>query len=158
MVYTSPFVDDPVQMREYLPRLMDGVTTSEGVPLVGRVNVNLAPVEVLAALPDVDAVLADRIVSARGMRGDDAQDHAVWLLLEELVDRRTMMRLERYVTTGGDVASAQIAGYYDWGSPVVRWETVVDGTSVPARQVYYKDLRRLGRGVVDELLNMSSSP
>ena len=69
-----------------------------------------------------------------------------------------MMRLERYVTAGGDVGRAQIIGYYDQRSPIARFETVVDGTDRPARQVYYKDLRRLGRGVLEDVMNVTSTP
>ncbi len=159
-VFNSPFSTDPGLMREYLPRLMDAVTTGSGAPLAGRVNINLAPPEVLAALPGIDMALADRIVSARAMQsGDDlGGQHAVWLLVEGIVDRQAMMRLERYVTTGGDVGRAQIIGYYDQRSPIMRFETVVDATGLPARQLYYKDLRRLGRGVVDDVMNITGAP
>ncbi len=156
-VFNSPFLDDPGQMREYLPRLMDGVTIASDARLSGRININLAPPEVLAALPEIDMALADRIVSARGMPAEDdlSGQNAVWLLLEGIVEREAMMRLEPYVTTGGDVGRAQIIGYYDRRSPIMRFETVIDGTGLPARQLYYKDLRRLGRGVVDEVMSIT---
>jgi type II secretory pathway component PulK len=158
-VFASPFEPDPGVMREYLPKLMDSVTVGSGSPLRGRVNIQMAPPEVLSALPGVDMAIADRIVSARSMLSDgDQYRHPVWLLLEQIVDRRQMRQLEPYVTTGGDVARAQIVGYYDARSPIARFDTVLDGTSDRARQLYYKDLRRLGRGVVDELLDESRSP
>ena len=158
-VFASPFTDDPGAMREYLPKLLDAVTTGSGSPRQGRVNVNLAPPEVLMALPGIDAAEADRIVSARSMAGDDAaRQHPAWLLIEGIVDRSTMMQLQRYVTTGGDVGRAQVIGYYDQRSPIMRFETVIDGTYRPARQVYYRDLRRLGRGVVEEVMNIASTP
>ena len=40
----------------------------------------------------------------------------------------------------------------------MRFETVVDGTVRPARQVYYKDLRRLGRGVLGDVINVTETP
>ena len=158
-VFASPFTLDPVDMREYLPTLMEAVTVGRGTPLFGRVNVNLAPPEVLAALPGIDMALADRIVSARSLLSatDPQRRHAVWLLTEGIVDRSAMMRLERYVTTGGDVGRAQIIGYYDQRTPLMRFETVVDGTERPARQVYYKDLRRLGRGAVQDVMDAAQS-
>ena len=33
----------------------------------------------------------------------------------------------------------------------MRFETVIDATERPARQVYYKDLRKLGRGALAQL-------
>lgn len=158
-VYASPFTNDPMQMREYLPKLMDAVTVGSGSPIRGRVNIDLAPAEVLAMLPEIDTATADRIVAARTMRSSETEvRHAVWLLMEEIVERREMMRLEPYVTTAGDVGRAQIIGYYDLRSPIMRLETIIDGTYRPARQVYYKDLRRLGRGVVEELLTATETP
>ena len=41
-------------MRKYLPKLMDGVTSFDGAVIRGRVNVNLAPREVLRAIPGLD--------------------------------------------------------------------------------------------------------
>jgi hypothetical protein len=79
-------------------------------------------------------------------------------LLDDIVDRTTMMRLEPFVTTGGDVGRAQFIGYYDLRSPVVRFEAVVDGTERPARQVYYRDLGRLGRGVVEDVMDVTNAP
>lgn len=159
-VYESPFRSDPGQMEQHLPRFMDGVTVGNGSPIYGRINVNLAPPEVLAALPEVDPALADRIVSARGMASadDPKYRHAVWLLLEGIVDRGTMIQLEKYVTTGGSVGRAQIIGYYDRASPIMRFETVVDGTEQPARQVYYKGLQRLGRGIAEDVMKIASGP
>lgn len=159
-VYDSPFNSDSAAMQEYLPRLMDAVTVGTGDPIFGRVNVNLAPREVLAGLPGLDLSVAERIVSSRSLQSaqEEGRRHAVWLLLEGFVDRPTMMRLERYVTTGGDVGRAQIIGYYGSRGPLARFETVVDGTDQPARQLYYKDLRRLGRGALEDVINVTSMP
>jgi type II secretory pathway component PulK len=159
-VFDSPLAADSALLRENLPQWMDQVTVLSGAPIYGRVNVNLAPVEVLAAIPGIDAALAQRIVSARDLVAPDdpARRHAVWLLTEGLVDRMEMARLDRHLTTGGDVARAQIIGYYDARSPSMRFETVVDGTGRPARQVYYKDLRRLGRGALEDVMNVTNGP
>lgn len=157
-IFDSPLSDDSVQMRDELPRWMDGVTVIGGAPIYGRVNVNLAPPEVLAGVPGIDAALAQRIVTARRLVAldDPSRRHAVWLLTDGLVDRAEMARLDRFLTTGGDVARCQIIGYYDARSPVARFETIVDGTDRPARQVYYKDLRRLGRGALEDVMNVTS--
>lgn len=159
-VFASPWLDEPGQMREYLPKLMDEVTVGSGLPIPGRINVNLAPREVLAAIPGFDLALAERIVGSRAMSGGDelGRAHAVWLLVEGIVDRQEMRRIEPYVTAGGDVARAQIVGYYGLRGPFTRFETVIDGTVRPACQVYYKDLRRLGRGALGDVINLTQSP
>jgi hypothetical protein len=158
-IFASPFTDDPGHMREYLPKLMDQVTVRSGTPIVGRVNINLAEREVLSGIPGFDSALSERVISARTLvRLDDpARRHAVWLLTEGVVDRQQMRRLEPWLTTGGDVGHAQIIGYYDLRSPFMRFETIVDGTALPARQVYYKDLRRLGRGVLGDVISVTET-
>jgi type II secretory pathway component PulK len=153
-IVTSPFVDDPGQMQDYLPRLMDAVTTRSGAPIGGRVNINRAEREVLEGVPGVDASLAERIVSARSLSSgtDQRQQTTGWLLSEGLVNRDQFRAVEPWLTTRGDVGSAQILGYYGPRWPVVRFETVLDGTERPARQLYYRDLRRLGPGIVNDLI------
>jgi hypothetical protein len=124
------------------------------------VNVNLASREVLAGVPGIDSDLLERILAARTLTTveDQARGHAVWLLTEGVVDLNQMRRLLSYLTTGGDVARAQILGYYQVGSPVARFQTVIDATGKPARQVYYRDLRRFGHGPLREVMDVANMP
>jgi hypothetical protein len=158
-IFASPFPDDPGQMREYLPKLMDLVTVRDATPITGRVNINLADRDVLLGVPGIDTALAERILSARTLvpLGDPSRCTVAWLLMDGLVDRQQLQALEVSVTTRGDVGRAQIIGYYSPRRPVVRFETVVDGTGRPARQVYYKDLRRLGRGVLGDVIGVTET-
>jgi hypothetical protein len=160
IVLASPFTADETAMREYLPRLMDAVTIRRSTYFVGRVNVNLATREVLAGVPGIDSDLVERIIGARSLTAaeDPARRHPVWLLTEGVVDVAQMRRLLLYLTTGGDVGRAQVIGYYDVRSPVARFETVVDATRKPARQLYYKDLRRLGRGALLDVIDVANMP
>lgn len=160
MIVSSPFTTDPGQMREFLPKLMDRVTVGNGKPIFGRVNINLAPREVLLGVPDIDSAIVERVLSARNLMSldDPGRSHAVWLLAEEIVDRSKMRRLERCITVSGDVGRAQIIGYFDLRSPIARFETVLDATEIPARRVYYKDLRRLGRGSLEDVMNVTNTP
>ena len=64
-IFASPLTDDPGQMREYLPKLMDQVTVRSGTPIVGRVNINLAEREVLAAYPRIRHVRSPSASSPR---------------------------------------------------------------------------------------------
>ena len=51
-----------------------------------------------------------------------------------------MKALQPYLTGGGDVVRAQVIGFFDESGPSMRVETVVDATTNPPRQVYWKDL------------------
>jgi hypothetical protein len=74
-----------------------------------------------------------------------------------LVDLPQLKTLLPYVTTGGDVYRAQVIGYFDDKGPATREEVVIDATSSPARQVYWKDLKMLGAGYPAEVLGGSQS-
>jgi len=94
-------------------------------------------------------------LTARGARftqNDPSRRHAVWLLTEGIVDLETMRELEPQVTAGGDVFRAQVVGYFDDSGPCARADVVVDATTSPPKQVYWKDLRLFGRGYSLETL------
>lgn len=142
----SPWTSDPASLREALPKLLDLATVTDDPVLEGRININLAPRAVLQAVPGIDSGLADRILSARGVRGpreDTARRLPTWLWTEGLVERPQLQALWPYVTGGGDVVRAQIVGYDDLPGPTLRVELVIDAAQTPPRQIYWKDLRLL---------------
>ena len=156
-VLASPWANDPIAMRDYLPKLLDRAAVVPSRVVAGRVNVNLAPRAVLRAVPGMDSDLVERILAARGSRltqDDPSRRHPTWLLTEGLIDLARMRTLLRYLTTGGDVQRAQVVGFFDGPGPSLRAEVVVDATTRPARQIYYKDLRLFGRGYPLESLGM----
>lgn len=145
----SPLTANSQVFRETLPALLDQVSIGGDRVIRGRINLLEASEDVLVAVPGVTEELARRITTQRQVvsSGDgESRRHPTWLLADGLVDLAQMKRLLPYVTCGGDVYRAQIVGFFDEQGPVSRAEVVIDATSVPVRQVYYKDLRLLGRG------------
>ncbi|NLS90738.1 MAG: general secretion pathway protein GspK [Planctomycetaceae bacterium] len=145
----SPMTANSQVFRETLPALLDQVSIGGDRVIRGRINLLEASEDVLVAVPGVTEELARRITTQRQVAssGDgESRRHPTWLLADGLVDLAQMKSLLPYVTCGGDVYRAQIVGFFDEQGPVSRAEVVIDATSVPARQVYYKDLRLLGRG------------
>ncbi len=148
-VVASPFSSEPAAMRDYLPKLLDRTSVVSWPVLYGRVNVNLAPREVLRAVPGLEGTVADRIITVRGAQGareDGGRQSVAWLLTEGLVDLAQMRALLPYLTTGGDVIRCQVVGFSDRPGPSMRAEVVIDAAGAPSRQVYCKNLRLLGRG------------
>ena len=100
--------------------MLDWTTLDDAPVLRGRINVNRAPRPVLASIPGLDDSLVERIVAARTSR-DDSRDspwrHPTWLLSEGLVDVEQMGEILPYLTTGGDVYRAQVAGYFEGPGP-----------------------------------------
>ncbi len=142
-VVESPFGSDVSLRNADLLELLDLVTTRTTKKLIGRVNVNLAPVEVLAALPGLSDDTVGSIVSAReGNKEMSTRYHPAWLLVEGLVDLETMRAILPHVTCGGDVYRAEIWGRsgQEKRSPMVHFETVLDGTGKRCHAVYYREL------------------
>ena len=154
-VYQSPFTESPDVLNIHFSKLLDHVTTDKSPVLRGRIDINSAPREVIAAVPGMPDSAVEQILAGRGLAGgteDASRRHPTWLLAQNLVSLDTMRQLMPYVTCGGDVYRAQSVGYFDSGTPAARAEVVIDATGTVPRQVYYKDLRLLGRGFDLEIL------
>lgn len=142
----SPFSQDTSQMAKYLPELLDHATTNPDDVIYGRVNVNLAPRAVLLAVPGMDPKVADQILSTRPGSGGEGASTLAWMLTEDIVDLGGMKSLLPYVTARGDVFRAQIVANSGTSALTTRGELVLDATTSPVRQLYWKDLSLLGRG------------
>jgi type II secretory pathway component PulK len=155
-VLPCPFENNRATMREFLPKLVDQATVGAG-PVIGRIDVNQAPREVLLAVPSLSAGLVEDIISKRGSESDGVDEtrrHVTWLLLEGLVELEQMKELMRYLTVGGDVFSAQTVGYLEDGT-IYRAEFTLDATFRPPLLVSWRDLQRLGRGYDLSLLGLT---
>ncbi|HJN09328.1 MAG: type II secretion system protein GspK [Pirellulaceae bacterium] len=138
----SPFSSEPPMMQSQLPEFLDQVAVTSDTRFEGRVNINLAPREVLLAVPGIDESLAERVLAARSMAGENnaGRDHPVWLLTEDLVDLATMRKLLPNVNAGGDVFYGEFLGSTGQHAPVYRCEAVIDAAGQAARQVYFREL------------------
>jgi hypothetical protein len=126
-----------------LSRVLDEVSIDKSNTLPGRVNIELAPREVLIGIPGMDVVMVDRILSSRTLSADGSHSHAhpAWLLEQGVVDLPMMSRLLPRVTTGGDVWSGEIAAWQEDYSLLIRDEFIIDAAGKTGRQLYCKDLR-----------------
>ena len=138
----SPFSSEPLMMRDQLGMLLDQVSVSNDAVIEGRVNINSAPREVLLAVPGIDESLAEQILAARSMIGQHGQSRSsvAWPLVEGLVDLDTQRRLLPHINVGGDVVRAEFWGRVAPKATQYRCEVVIDGTRLPARQVYFREL------------------
>lgn len=158
--WESPWTTDPNDMRTYLPHVLDSLTTHHGLSREGRLNINLAPRELLLGIPGIDEPLADVIIAAQpwhaaGTPVDskvNPRTTTAWLLIEGHVDVAKMRQLDRYIAARGDVYRGQIIGYFDAGETVTRLEAVIDATYDVPRVVSLQDLTSLGPGVTRQQL------
>lgn len=147
---TSPWSTKGGSLESSLPALLDGLTTTEDLQIPGRVNINLAPREVLLMVPGIDSNLADAIVGRQqpeavpATAGVNLDSTIGWLLVDNLVDLETMQTLAPYVTARGDVYRAQVVGHFDAGPTACRVEVVLDATSLWPQVISFRDLTELG--------------
>jgi type II secretory pathway component PulK len=149
--YDSPLADAAVA-RDQLGKLfacctlLDPETTAE---LPARVNINTAPVQVLAALPGLRND-AEKIVQARqavsGGNADVLQSPA-WLYTEAKVRPDVLKALDNFITTRTQVYRVQSVGYLEGKGTAIRVEAVIDANWGRPRIIHWRDLTELGKGL-----------
>jgi type II secretory pathway component PulK len=154
--FPSP-MSDTASIQQYLPQILDQLTTKKSANLPARVNVNTAPSAVLSALSDangqplLDATTVQNIVSSRptytGMAAPDPiYQTPAWLITQAGVTADKMATLDQYLTARSQVYRLQALGYLDGGGPTARVEAIIDVNAGRPRVVYYRDLTGLGKG------------
>lgn len=150
----SPWPADPDAMTVNLPILFDLLTTSKNQYIEGRIDLGQARLETLLGIPEMDEDLANAIVNSQMTDTNGAPSTEIsqarqttgWLVIEGLTTIEQMRLLAPYVNNGGDVYRAQSLGYHGKGGPVTRMEAIIDGTFIPPRITYIRDLTNLGTG------------
>ncbi|QDU08313.1 general secretion pathway protein GspK [Gimesia aquarii] len=150
----SPWSTDPAAMTADLPILHDLLTTTKSQYIEGRIDIGQARLETLLGIPEMDEDLANSIVNSQMTDTNGAPSTEIsqarqttgWLVIEGLTTIEQMRKLAPYINSGGDVFRAQSLGYYGKGGPVTRVEAIIDGTFIPPRITYIRDLSNLGAG------------
>jgi len=147
IVVASP-LSNPTMRNTGLPLLLEYCTTRQNYEITPRINVNLAPPEVLAGLPGLSQAEVDQIVSVRGNQtaGDPATLTGAWLVTQGNLSLTKFTNIEKYVTGRSMTYRVQSLGYFGRSGPVARVEAVIDTNMGHPRFVYYRDLTDLGRG------------
>lgn len=129
----SPFQQTLNEPVPWIHALLDDVTVTQNPTLTGRVNLLEAPAEVLAAIPGIDAALAQAIVQKRAeiVGSPEDQRSVGWLLGHQLVDLTTMKRLASELTMGGNVFGGQVIGFRDDQSALYRRTVILSALDHP---------------------------
>lgn len=154
--YRSPF--DLLTIGEYMPIIMDALTTQDAETMPGRINLNECPAELLYGIPMLTEDQVLQIIETRDMYSDDPnRNHETWLMVEAIVTLDQMRQLVPLLTCGGDVYRAQIVGYYEGTGISQRHDVVVDATTVNPKIIMWRDLSHLGRGFDVSVLGIRSN-
>ncbi|QDV53135.1 type II secretion system minor pseudopilin [Gimesia fumaroli] len=150
----SPWSADPATMTVELPILHDLLTTSKNQYIEGRIQIDEARLETLQGIPEMDDDLANAIVNSQmtGTNGapstqiSQARQTTGWLVIEGLTTIEQIRKLAPHICSRGDVFRAQSLGYFGQRGPITRVEAIIDGTFIPPRITYIRDLSNLGSG------------
>ena len=130
--------------KEELPRMLDLFTADEEGRHDGLININTASATVLATLPEVDAALAETIVSTRTAMNPDRRSSIAWLYQEGVVDAARFKALAPNLTARSYQFHFQVIGY---GLPSGRYrvlEACIDVAGSQGKVTYLRDITRLG--------------
>lgn len=129
----SPFSSDLATASNYLARLLDEACLDDRVIVENVIDISDAPWQVLAAVPGLNAELAQSIVQRRSTLPARYSGTIDWLYTEQLLNLSQLRSVQPYVVGRSDVYSVQSVGFRDTRSPIARYTAVIDARQLPAR-------------------------
>ncbi len=112
--------------------------------LIGRVNVNTAPLVVLKALDGMPPEAAEAIVTLRREQSGDALKSLDWLVSSGAMDAGTLATLKDKLTVKALQFHVEIVGYGDHTKLAQRLEWIIELRGSLAQVLYRRDLTALG--------------
>ena len=152
----SPWSSEGGSLRLEFADLLDVATSDSEQRVVGRININLASRAVLLTIPGMTEILADQILTSREIDVDlvaGLQRHPIWLVAQELMTLEQFKPMAQLLTTGGDVYSCQIAGFFDANTPRARVRAVLQRSGDQTKLLEWENLNRLGPGFSRSILS-----
>jgi len=160
---SSPWTTTAADLSQNLPRIISTLSLTDAPYIDGRININLAPRELLVGIPNMTESLADQIVAAQMKNSGSSATElpgerlmSGWLVIEQITDINTLESIDPYITGRGDAFHIQSIGYFEGGGPMARVEAVVDGSQDPPHVIFLRDLTELGHGFTPTLLSTGS--
>ena len=151
----SPLEVNSSSLNSGLIIFLDETSTAASTTIVGRININEAPYEVIAAIPGLSQTAARQIVNRREQQANGIREmyrQPTWLLAYNIVDLPTLRKIWPHITCGGDVFRGQVISFYEDIGTFSRVDAAVDATVFPPRLVDFKDLTSHGIGFHDRVL------
>lgn len=135
-------------------QIADSLTTSDEQNIIGLVNVNVAPREVLLCLPelvdsDVDALLTKRASAETNL------ESIAWV--GEALEREKAIAIGGLITTRSYHHSADIVSVSGNGRAYRRYRVVFDTQNETPRVLYWKELTYLGWPLEPEIISILRS-
>jgi hypothetical protein len=153
----SPFMLAPAGGTDYVSRLLDEATTMMEKTIVGRIDLEEASAEVLAAIPGWNPSLLETINASRveDPIGETYEHPLARLGNSGRFPLEQLIALEPYIAARSDTYSVQVIGYRDAQTPMVRCTAVLDATGERATQVELRTWQAWESGFTIEQLSTS---
>jgi DNA uptake protein ComE-like DNA-binding protein len=142
----SPFAREPSSATNYLARLLDEASLDNRPFIEHTIDINEAPIEVLAAVPGLGVELAQAIVQRRAGLDATRRNTIAWLYTEQVLTLDQLRRLEPYFIARSDVYHIQSVGFRAPKSPLARYTAVIDARHIPARLLSLQQWHNWDRG------------
>jgi len=120
------------------------ITTVRQGYRVGRVNLNSAPKEVLAALPGVSETAAEQIVDLRQTLDEAERSTTAWICTHGVVSAEEFRKAAMYLTARSYQYRVRSFGYSPTCGRFCVLEAVIDLAAGEPEIVYLRELTRLG--------------
>ena len=139
---------------EFQP-IADRLTTSDEETIVGLVNVNTAPREVLLCLPELDESDVDALIAGRAGTNADTSTIA-WVV--EVLSQEKATAIGGQITTRSSQSSADIVAASPDGRAYKRYRAVLDAGEGSPRVLLWYELTHLGWPLEPMALRTPSRP
>ncbi|TWT40316.1 General secretion pathway protein K [Phycisphaerae bacterium RAS1] len=110
----------------------------------GLININSAPLEVLAVIPGMTPEAAAGIIGGRAALDPLVMNNTAWPLTQGLVDPATFRAIAPYITTKAVQVHVEAVGYADHVKTTRRMEWIIEMIGPVAQIKYQRDLTSLG--------------
>ncbi len=160
-VISSPWTSSAGDLGSKWLEALDAFSLSDAEYIEGRLNINQAQRQALLGIPGMTVEVADAIAARKLINSDgtaqtsaaELQSSTAWLLAEGVVDHRTLVGMDKFMTVRGGVYRVQALGHFDGGGTVARVEAVIDATQTPPAIISRRDLSNLGPGYRSDQLS-----
>jgi len=126
--------------------LLDRLTTVGEPVLRGRIDVNTAPLEVLASIPGLTEEQAQAIVNRRSQVTAEEKETPAWLVSFGVLEPQTFALVSNALTSRSLQFYIDVIGFADHVDAACRLEAIVEMTGHLAQLKYYRDITALGLG------------
>jgi len=135
---------------EEFKEIVGRLTTSSENVLIGLVNINTAPREVLLCLPELTESDADALISKRISLDETELETVAWIL--DVIDREKAVAIGGHITTQSLQKSVDIVSVSRNGRAYRRYQAVLDLQNETPQILYWKSLHHLGWPLDSETL------